>query len=170
MPSQAPQPTPHQSLIPASPPSSSAIAPYTSSYPSPVAHHIFDANGRKLSLDKLLSGPIQHIWQQSASNEFGRLAQGNNTGVVGTDTIEFIPKTDLPPESKTTYASFVCDIKPHKKETHRVRLVVGGDRLTYDDDAGSPAASLLETKILLNSVISDAKYGATFMTCDLKDF
>ena len=110
---------------------------------------------------------------QFGSNQpvtFGRLAQGNDAGVVCTDTIEFISKRDLPPTSKVTYASFVCDIKPHKKETHRVRLVVGGDRLTYDDDAGSPAASLIETKILLNSVISDAKHGSQFMTCDLKDF
>ena len=48
-------------------------------------------------------------------------------------------------------------------------LVVGGDRLTYDEDSGSPATDLLETKILLNSVISDAKNGARFLSMDLKD-
>ena len=37
-------------------------------------------------------------------------------------------------------------------------------------DAGSPAANLLETKILVNSTISDARKGAWFMSADLKDF
>ena len=49
-------------------------------------------------------------------------------------------------------------------------MVVGGDRLDYFDDSGSPAASLLETKILINSTISDADKGAKFMSADLKDF
>ena len=49
-------------------------------------------------------------------------------------------------------------------------MVVGGNMLDYEEDAGAPAASLLETKLLLNSVISEAHKGARFMTCDLKDF
>ena len=48
--------------------------------------------------------------------------------------------------------------------------MVGGDRLSYSSDTGSPAASLLETKLLLNSTISDAQKGARFMSLDLKDF
>jgi len=34
----------------------------------------------------------------------------------------------------------------------------------------SPVASLLETKLILNSVISDADKGARFLTADVKDF
>ena len=34
----------------------------------------------------------------------------------------------------------------------------------------SPAVSLLEIKIILNSVITDAHKGAKLLTCDLKDF
>jgi hypothetical protein len=41
--------------------------------------------------------------------------------------------------------------------------------LDYNDDPSSPAAGLLETKLLLNSVISDAHKGARFMSMDLKD-
>ena len=42
--------------------------------------------------------------------------------------------------------------------------------MPYDADSGSPATDLLETKILFNSVISDArKYGANFLSMDLKD-
>ena len=47
-------------------------------------------------------------------------------------------------------------------------MIVGGDRLTYLDDVGSSAANLLETKILLNSTISDALDGVWFMTADIK--
>ena len=46
----------------------------------------------------------------------------------------------------------------------------GGDRLEYDSDAGSPAASLVETKLTINSTISDAHRGAHFMSANLKDF
>ena len=68
-----------------------------------------------------------------------------------------------------TYALYVCDYRPLKDEPYRVRITVGGDKLEYLDDAGSPAANLLETKILLNSVISDADKGARFMCADIKD-
>ena len=64
----------------------------------------------------------------------------------------------------------VCDYRPLKKEKYRVRLTVGGDKLDYDFDSTSPAASLVETKLLLNSVISDSARGARFMTIDIKDF
>ena len=49
-------------------------------------------------------------------------------------------------------------------------MTVGGDRLEYPYESASPAASLLETKILINSVISDSKNGARFYTMDIKDF
>ena len=139
-------------------------------YRHPTINHIYDSLGRKQTLSRLLQGEDKILWQRSASNEFGRLAQGNDYGISGTNTIEFITPTDLPPQAKTTYASFVCDIRLLKKETHRVRMVVEGDRLTYHEDTGSPAASLVETKLLLNSTISDAHKGAKFFTCDLKDF
>ena len=40
----------------------------------------------------------------------------------------------------------------------------------YTLDAGSPAANMLETKLLANSTISDTSKGARFMSSDLKDF
>ena len=57
-----------------------------------------------------------------------------------------------------------------KDEKWRVRLVVCRDKLSYELDAGSPAASMLETKSLENNVISDAGKGARFLSCDLKYF
>ena len=64
----------------------------------------------------------------------------------------------------------VCDFRPLKTEKHRVRLTVEGDKLDYLHDATSPAASLIETKMLLNSAISDSSKGARFFTLDIKDF
>ena len=64
----------------------------------------------------------------------------------------------------------VCDFRPLKQEKYCVQLTVGGDKLNYEHDAKSPAASLIETKLLLNSVISDSSRGARFMTLDIKDF
>ena len=72
--------------------------------------------------------------------------------------------------SKITYATIVCDHRPLKHEQWRCRLVVGGDKLFYNADTGAPEASLLDTKILLNSVISDAHKGAKFMSCDIKNY
>eukprot|EP00957_Ditylum_brightwellii_P118013 9000906-Ditylum_brightwellii.AAC.1 len=59
--------------------------------------------------------------------------------------------------------------RPLKEEKYRVRLTIGGDRLVYDDKTASPAASLLETKIIVDSTISDASKGAQFMGIGIKD-
>ena len=135
----------------------------------PSVNHIFDENGKKETLDTLLKrDPL--IWGRALSNEWGRLANGNKYGVIATNTIEFILKEDIPPDCDITYATFVCDRRPLKPEPFRVRIVVGGDGLTYGEDSGSPATDLLETKILINSTISDASKGARFMSADLKDY
>ena len=47
---------------------------------------------------------------------------------------------------------------------------MGGGRLEYPDDTLSPAASILDSKLLFNSTISDARRDARFMSCDLKYF
>ena len=135
----------------------------------PVVNHIYNEFGKRETVDTLINGPNKDVWLQALSNEFGRCAQGNDAGVRYTDAIEFIPKSEVPKDRKVTYVSFVCDERPLKTEPYRIRMVVGGDKLSYESDAGSPAAGLIETKIILNSVISDAKYGARFFTADLKD-
>ena len=64
----------------------------------------------------------------------------------------------------------VCNYRPLKYKMYHVRLTIGGDRLDYNDDIASPMAYLIDTKILLNSTIFDAKDGAQFMGIDIKDF
>jgi hypothetical protein len=67
-----------------------------------------------------------------------------------------------------TYGRIVCDVREHKAEKNRTRLTVGGDRINYPDDCGTPTADLLTVKLLLNSVISTKN--AKFMTLDIKNF
>ena len=137
--------------------------------PSYQLNHLYRSDGKKETIDSLLKGNNASTWYKGLSNEWGRLAQGNGRGVKGTDTISFIHRSEVPTNKQVTYASYVCDYRPLKDEPYRVRITVGGDRLDYHDDAGSPAANLLETKILINSVISDADKGARFMCADIKD-
>jgi hypothetical protein len=133
-------------------------------------NHIYNDQGKKENIDTLLAGKNGTTWENSLCNEYGRLAQGcKANNVAGTDTCDFIHAHEVPTDKKVTYGNFICDYRPLKSEPYRVRLTVGGDKLPYDDDAGSPAASMLETKLILNSTISDAHKGARFLTADLKD-
>ena len=96
------------------------------------------------------------------------MAQGSTNGVRHTDTIDFVHKREVPGDRDVTYATFVLDHRPLNTEEYIVRITVGGNRLSYKEDSGYPAANLLETKVFINSVISDAKSGAQFMTADIK--
>ena len=105
--------------------------------------------GKKKSLDKLLAGENgSNRWSPALSNEWGRLAQGNDRGVASTDTLDFVSFQTVPTDRKITYATFACDHRPLKQEEWRIRIVVRGDKLEYKFDSGSPAANMLETKLL----------------------
>ena len=139
------------------------------------ATNIYHEDGKKVTLEEVLSGKYTElaspeIWNQSLSNKFGRVTQGNDAGVEATDCCEFIFHWKIPENKKVTYTNWVLDHRLLKSEPFRIRLVVGGDKLNYLEDAGSPAATMLETKILLNSTISDEDKGEKFMSADLKDF
>ena len=122
-------------------------------------------------MDKLLRGPTATTWWTSIENELGRISQGIIPDRVhGTNAINFIKKSEIPYGKTVTYSNMVCDYRPLKDEKYRVRLTVGGDKLPYNDETASPTADLLETKILLNSTISDAHKGARFMGIDIKNF
>ncbi len=49
-----------------------------------------------------------------------------------------------------------------------MRLVVGGNRINYPGNCGTPTADLLTVKLLLNSIVSPPN--AKFFTMDIKDF
>ena len=110
------------------------------------------------------------IWMHSSANEFGRLAQGVGGRIQGTNTIFFIHKYQVPVDwlGDVMYAKFVVELKPNKAEVHRTRLTVGGDKVHYPGDVGTPTADLILVKVHANSVISTP--GAQYMTLDVKNF
>ena len=54
--------------------------------------------------------------------------------------------------------------KTEKDEVNMTRFVVGGNRINYPDDVGTPTADMLLVKILFNSVIStkNARFMVSF--------
>jgi hypothetical protein len=86
----------------------------------------------------------------------------------GSETMRYLFHHQLPPGRQATYAHFVATERPHKAETKRVQLAVGGNLMHYPDKVSTPTADLSTVKLLLNSVISTP--GARFATFDLKDF
>ena len=133
-------------------------------------NHIYHKDtGKKMTLCALLKDPsTTEIWSRSASNEFGRLMNGNRAGVLGTQAMTMVHPSTISQDQAITYASMVCDYRPLKIEAHRCRLVVGGDKLPYASDSAALAANLIESKILFNSVVSTK--GAKFMTIDISNF
>jgi hypothetical protein len=147
------------------------------------AHHIAalalapPTAGKQGSLTKLLLGSEAQTWERSLTNEWGRLLEhgiGTNRPlaeqITGTGTLFFVEKAHVPKDRKVTYANFICNIRPQKTETHRVRMTAGGDKLDYPGDASSPAVSMLDAKLHINSTISDAKNGARYLGLDIKNF
>ena len=89
--------------------------------------------------------------------------------VTGTNTIFFINKKDVPADRwrDVTYGCVVVNFRPEKEDPYRTRLTVGGDRVNYPYDCGTPTVDLATAKYLLNSVISTPL--AKFMTINIKD-
>ena len=78
-------------------------------FSKPSVNHVYDDNGKKQSIDNLLKGKMKPTWKIGLSNEIGRLAQGVGDRVAGTETIDFIHKSEVPANKKVTYANFICD-------------------------------------------------------------
>jgi hypothetical protein len=175
-------PRPSRRRLP--PPSRHASGPLAQAATSlPYANHIAalvttpPTAGKQGSLRKLRKGPEAHIWERSLANEWGRLLEhglgqtrAETDKILGTGTIFFISKSDVPQDRKVTYANFVCNIRPQKAETHRVRMTAGGDKLDYPGDASSPTVSMLDSKIHINSTISDASKGARHLGLDIANY
>lgn len=144
---------------------------------TPATHEYANAavlhpdTGRPMTYRQLITHPdYQEIWNHSSANKFGRLAQGIGDRVEGTNTIQFVSKEEIPPErlKDVTYPRFVYEEKPYKTEVHRTRLTVGGDKINYPDDVGTPTSDLLLVKTHVNSVISTPN--ARYMTLDISNF
>ena len=75
--------------------------------------HIYDQNGNKQSLDKLLHGPYgQTRWLPTLSNEWGCLSQGNDNHIKYNNCIDFIHKHNVPLDNKSHICKFCLQQTP----------------------------------------------------------
>ena len=81
----------------------------------------------------------------SFANELGRLAQGIRD-IEGTDTIDFIPYSDVPTDQTVTYGRIICTYRPQKDEKQRTRLTVGGNHIVCLFDDSAPTSDLTTAK------------------------
>ena len=84
---------------------------------------------------------------------------------MGTDTIDFIPRYDVPFGTNVTYAHIVCTYCLQKTEKHCMRRTVGIFLFICLYDVSAPTSEMTTEKLLFNSVISMP--GARFITLDL---
>ena len=125
---------------------------------------IDDETGEIMEYRHLMKNPKhRERWQRSFGKEIRRLA-------TETKTIKFQLKTEIPRDRwrDITYARIVCNERPEKQDPDQTRITMGGDRINYPGDCGTPTADLISVKLLLNSIISTQH--AKFMTIDIKDF
>ena len=59
-----------------------------------------------------------------------------------------------------TYTKVVCKVRPEKRNPNRTRITIGGNRINFPSDIGTPTASLELAKLVFNSVLS--RPGAKF--------
>ena len=109
-------------------------------------------------------------WTKAGAKEIGQLAQGIPGVVEGTDTFHFMKYDNIPSDRKkdVTYARICCNLRPEKEDPYRVRITVGGDRINYPFDVGTPTADMQLVKLLFNSVVSTPN--AKFMSLDISNF
>eukprot|EP00804_Cyclotella_cryptica_P027157 CCRYP_016091-RA/>CCRYP_016091-RA protein AED:0.31 eAED:0.28 QI:0/0/0/1/1/1/2/0/527 len=144
----------------------------TRCFPREILAAILDTDTGKLLEYRHLIKNLKYctIWKNAYGKELGRLAQGIPGTVKGTNTIVFLAHNQIPPHCRkdVTYGRICANYQPEKEDHYRIRLTVGGNRITYPGDCGTPTADMLTANVLFNSVISTK--GASFMTIDIKDF
>jgi hypothetical protein len=90
--------------------------------------------------------------------------------VAGTNTFFCINYHDIlaHKRKKICHTMVVCEVRPEKDDPNCTRITIGGNRIFYPGDVGTPTASLELLKLLLNSVLSQK--GARFSSINLKNF
>ena len=81
----------------------------------------------------------KNTWNQSYSNELGRLCQGIGKGSKGpkqqrvelTDTFRIIRHEDIPHDhrNKITHTKVVCKYRSHKEDPNQTRITIGRNRI-----------------------------------------
>jgi hypothetical protein len=129
---------------------------------------IHPSTGKEMQYKYLMKDPdLGPSFEISLSNELGQICQGIRE-IAGTNTAFFIDLKSIPKNRKITYGKLVCDFKPNKNETQRVRLTVGGDRLGYSGDTATSTEDITTFKILINSTLSTQE--AKMMMMDITHY
>ena len=108
------------------------------------------------------------VCQKSFSDKFGILVQGVGNWVSGSNTIFFIPKSQVPQDRTVAYVIIVCGIKPHKAKTHRTILNVAGNITYWPGEVPTPTAYITTAKTLINNTISTPD--TRFVCADIANF
>jgi hypothetical protein len=92
-----------------------------------------DETGELMEYRQLMkNAKYKENWGRAFGNEIGRLAQGIQGRVKGTNTFYFIKQNQIPNDrtKDVTYARICCKVRPEKiNEPNRCRITVGGDRI-----------------------------------------
>ena len=94
-------------------------------FQQPKGMHIYDYNERKLSTVDLIKVTHDKTWTQALSNEWRRLAKGNNNCVLSTDTIKFIEPSKVPTGKQVTHIRFVHDHRHPQDRVAEMSLISG---------------------------------------------
>ena len=81
-----------------------------------------DSNGELLQYRHLMAHPeYREVWGKAYGNELGRLAQGLPGRVDGTNTLDFIAKSEVPSDrfKDVTYGQIVCNYRTEKEDPNR---------------------------------------------------
>jgi hypothetical protein len=142
------------------------------SFPIKILNAVLDMDTSKLlEMRHLLVNPkYKELWGKSYTTELCCLAQGIPSVSKGTDTIVFIARDEIPFArlKNVTYGRVCVNYCPKKDDPNRMGLSVGGNRVNFPGDCGTPTVDMVTVKIHLNSVISTKC--TCYCTIDLKDF
>ncbi len=104
----------------------------------------------------LVTPKYNKLWGKSYSIKLSCLAQGIPGVSNGTNTIVFIRRDNVPIDQckDITYGHVCINYCPEKADPNCTCLAVGGNRITYPRDCGTPTMDMITVKIHLNSVVS----------------
>ena len=123
--------------------------------------------GKEENFNHLIKGDCKDEWVSSYTRELGRCTNGVNNDGLGRNSFHFIRHTNMPPSIIPTYGKQHYTMRSKKEETHRTRLVVGSDKVSYNGPVISSTAEQPPTKPMINSTLSTSN--AKFGTLNIKD-
>jgi hypothetical protein len=126
-------------------------------FPLEMLNAVLDMDTKKLmEMKHLLVNPkYKEVWVKLYTTELGHLAQGIPGVNKEPDTIVFIQRDEVPIDQikDVTYGCVCVNYCPEKDDPNQTCLTVGGNRVNYPGDCGTPTVDMVTVKLHLNSVI-----------------